>query len=43
MCGYEYIKGIKACHAYFDEMDDLKGLFFFLTKRFPPHHHPLFK
>lgn len=36
MCGYEYIKGIKACHAYFDEMDHLKGLFFFLTKRFPP-------
>lgn len=36
MCGHEYIKGIKACHAYFDEIDDLRGLFFFLTKRFPP-------
>lgn len=36
MCGYEYIRGIKACHADFDETDDLKGLFFFLTKQFSP-------
>lgn len=34
MCGHEYIKGIKGCHAYFDEMDRLKGLFLFLMKRF---------
>lgn len=43
MCGYEYIKDIKACHAYFDEMDHLKGLFFILTKSFSPHHRTLFK
>lgn len=35
MCGYEYIKGIKACHAYFDEMDHLKGLFLFDKKVSP--------
>lgn len=42
MCGHEYIKSIKACHAYFDEIDHLKGLFLF-NKEVSPHHHPLFK
>lgn len=43
MCGHEYIKGIKACHAYFDEMDHLKGLFLFDKKVSPTITHFLNK
>lgn len=43
MCGHEYIKGIKACHAYFDEMLISEGSFLFDKEVSPTITHFLNK